>query len=68
MKRILSIDLSRLRKYFTEKNALTIMTSFFCLIMLVIAIVKTDFWLSVAFALAFSFSLEVICHRVREQN
>jgi hypothetical protein len=68
MKRILSIDLSRLRKYFTEKNALTIMTSFFCLVMLVIAIVKTDLWLSIAFALAFSFSLEVICHRVREQN
>lgn len=68
MKKLLSFDLARFRKYFTEKNALTIMTSLFCMIMLIIAIVKADFWLSLAFALAFSFSIEVICHRVRENN
>jgi hypothetical protein len=65
MKKILSAKLSPLRKYFSEKNALTVMTSLFCFIMLVIAIIKEDLWLSIAFALAFSFSVEVICHRVK---
>jgi hypothetical protein len=68
LKKLFSLDRSLLRKYFTEKNALTVMTSVFCLVMLVIALAKADFWLSIAFALAFSFSVEVICHRARENR
>ncbi|HEX7902719.1 MAG TPA: hypothetical protein VF487_02490 [Chitinophagaceae bacterium] len=67
MKKLLSFDLSFLKKYMTEKNALTVMTSLFCFIMLTIAVAKQDMWLSIAFALAFSFSVEVICHRVKEK-
>jgi predicted neutral ceramidase superfamily lipid hydrolase len=68
MKKLLFIDLSTLRKYFSEKNALTVVTSLFCLIMIVVSIAKEDLWLSLAFALAFSFSVEVICHRVKENK
>jgi len=68
MKKLLSLELSRFRKYFSEKNALTVMTSIFCLVMIVVGIVKEDIWLSLAFALAFSFSVEVICHRVKQDR
>jgi len=68
MKKLLSFDLGRYRKYFSEKNALTVMASIFCLGMTIIGIVKGDLWLAVAFALAFSFAIEVICHRSKERN
>ena len=68
LKKLFSLDRSFLRKYFSEKNALTVMSSVFCLVMLIIALAKADFWLSMAFALAFSFSVEVICHRARENR
>ncbi len=56
-----------MRQYFTERNALTVMVSIFCFIMMIIAFVKEQsFWQGVAFALAFSFSIEVICHRSKE--
>jgi hypothetical protein len=57
-----------IRKYFTEKNALTIMASLFCFTMMVISFGKQTWWEAIAFALAFSFSIEVICHRAKEKN
>ena len=58
-----------MRKYLSEKNALTVMVSLFCLIMMVISLVKSQsIWEAVAFALAFSFSVELICHRARENK
>jgi hypothetical protein len=57
-----------MKKYFSEKNALTVMTSLFCLVMMIIAIGKQSIWESVAFALAFSFSIEILCHRVKENK
>ncbi|MCY7421097.1 MAG: hypothetical protein LH478_05060 [Chitinophagaceae bacterium] len=58
-----------LKKYFTEKNALTVVTSIFCLVMMVISIIKVQsIWQTIAFALAFSFSIELICHRAKERN
>jgi hypothetical protein len=68
MKKLLSFDFSALRKYFSEKNALTAMTSLFCLVMTVVGIVKEDIWLTLGFALAFSFSMEVMSHRIRENK
>jgi hypothetical protein len=56
-----------MRKYFTEKNALTVMVSLFCFVMMIIAIAKKEsMWEALAFALAFSFSIELICHRTKE--
>jgi hypothetical protein len=58
-----------MKKYFSERNALTVMVSLFCLIMMVIAFAKKEsMWEGIAFALAFSFSIEIICHRSREQR
>jgi hypothetical protein len=58
-----------MRKYLSEKNALTVMVSLFCLIMMIISLVKSQsIWQAVAFALAFSFSVELICHRARENK
>lgn len=57
-----------MKKYFSEKNALTIMTSLFCLVMTIIAATKQSVWEAVAFALAFSFSVELLCHRVKENK
>jgi hypothetical protein len=68
MKKLLSFDLSPLRKYLSEKNALTVMTSLFCFVMIIVAVIKQDVWLAVGFALAFSFSVEVICHRTRNRS
>ncbi len=67
MKRFLSFDLSFFKKYLSEKNALTVVTCIFCLIMMIVAIAKANLWLSLAFALAFSFGVEVICHRVQKK-
>jgi hypothetical protein len=57
-----------MKKYFSEKNALTVMTSMFCLAMTFISAIKQSPWQAVAFALAFSFSLEVLSHRMRENK
>ena len=58
-----------MKKYFSEKNALTVMMSLFCFVMMIIAFVKEQsLWQGIAFALAFSFSIEVIQHRIKERN
>jgi hypothetical protein len=57
-----------MKKYFSEKNALTVMVSLFCLAMTIFAAVRHSIWEAVAFALAFSFSVEVICHRSKENG
>lgn len=56
-----------MKKYFTEKNALTVMVSLFCFVMMLLSFFKEQsLWQGIAFALAFSFSIEVICHRAKE--
>ena len=56
-----------MKKYFTEKNALTVMVSLFCFVMMIITFVKEQsVWQAIAFALAFAFSVEVIQHRAKE--
>jgi len=56
-----------MKKYFTEKNALTVSVSLFCFIMMIVSFFqKQSIWEAIAFALAFSFSIEVICHRSKE--
>jgi len=58
-----------MRKYVSEKNALTVMVSLFCFIMMIVSIAsKESMWEAIAFALAFSFSVELICHRTRENK
>ncbi|WP_155523233.1 MULTISPECIES: hypothetical protein [Chitinophagaceae] len=58
-----------MKKYLTEKNALTVMVSLFCFVMMIVSFVKDQsLWQSVAFALAFSFSVELICHRAKENS
>jgi hypothetical protein len=58
-----------MKKYFTEKNALTVVVSIFCFIMMIIAFVKDQsLWQGIAFGLAFSFSVELICHRAKESS
>lgn len=57
------------RKYFTEKNALTVMVAIFSFIMMIISFAKGDsLWEAIAFALAFSLAVEVICHRSKENG
>lgn len=56
-----------MRKYLSEKNALTVMVALFCLVMMIKAFFqKESMWEAIAFALAFSLSIEVICHRTKE--
>jgi hypothetical protein len=58
-----------MKKYFSEKNALTVMVSLFCFVMMIIAIKNNgNLWEAIAFALAFSFSVELICHRTKEHK
>jgi len=58
-----------MKKYFSEKNALTVVASLFCLSMMVVSLLKDNsLWEAVGFALAFSFSVEVICHRSKEKK
>ena len=58
-----------MKKYLSEKNALTVIASLFCLIMIMVSLlVRKSIWEAVAFALAFSFSVEVICHRAKENS
>jgi hypothetical protein len=68
MKKFIAANFPDMKKYFTEKNALTIMASLFCFCMMVISFGKQTWWETIAFALAFSFSIEVICHRAKEKN
>jgi hypothetical protein len=68
MKKLLSFASPFRRKYFTEKNALTVMASLFCFAMMVVAFGKQAWLECTAFALAFSFSVEVICHRAKEKS
>ena len=59
----------KMKRYLSERNALTVIASLFCLIMIIIAVViRGSIWEAVAFALAFSFSVEVICHRAKENK
>ena len=59
----------KMKKYLTEKNALTVMVALFSLIMMFKAfVIKQSMWEAIAFALAFSMSVEVICHRAKERN
>lgn len=58
-----------MKKYLSEKNALTVVVSIFCLVMMIISFAqKQDMWQTIAFALAFSFSVETLCHRTRENK
>jgi len=58
-----------MRKYFSEKNALTVMVALFSLVMMIKAFVQSQsLWEVVAFALAFSMAVEVICHRAKERR
>lgn len=58
-----------MKKYLSEKNALTVVASLFCFIMIMISLlVRQSLWEAIAFALAFSFSVEVLCHRVKENK
>lgn len=58
-----------MKRYFSEKNALTVIVSLFCFVMMIIALANNgSLWEAIAFALAFSFSVEVICHRSREHK
>ena len=58
-----------MKKYFSERNALTVTVSIFCFIMMILAFFKEgSLWQGIAFALAFSFSIEVIQHRTKESK
>lgn len=58
-----------MKKYLSEKNALTVMASLFCLIMIFVAALKREsLWEALAFGLAFSFSVELLCHRAKENK
>ena len=58
-----------MKKYLSEKNALTVMVALFSLIMMIKAFVtKASIWEAVAFGLAFSMAVEVICHRAKERS
>ncbi len=58
-----------LRRYFSEKNALTVMVALFCFVMMIVSFFKgNSIWEAIAFALAFSLAVEVICHRAKENR
>ncbi|HVG16184.1 MAG TPA: hypothetical protein VM935_14535 [Chitinophagaceae bacterium] len=58
-----------MKKYLSEKNALTVMVSLFCFVMMIVSLAKgQSLWQTLAFALAFSFSVELICHRTKENS
>jgi len=58
-----------MKKYLSDKNALTVMVSLFCFVMMIVSVVKAQsLWQAIAFALAFSFSVELICHRAKENK
>ena len=56
-----------MKQYFSEKNALTVVVGIFCFVMMIISFVKDQsLWQGIAFALAFSMAIEVVCHRAKE--
>lgn len=58
-----------MKKYFTEKNALTVMVALFSFIMMIKSFfTNASLWEAVAFGLAFSLAIEVICHRAKESK
>jgi hypothetical protein len=58
-----------MKKYFSERNALTVMVALFSFIMMIKAFIqKESLWEAIGFALAFSLSVEVICHRSKERG
>lgn len=57
-----------MKQYFSEKNALTVVTGVFCFVMTIVSALQHSIWQAVAFALAFSFSVELICHRAKERR
>jgi hypothetical protein len=58
-----------MKKYFSEKNALTVMVALFCFVMMIKSFIdQSSLWQAVAFGLAFSFSIEIICHRAKENR
>lgn len=57
-----------MKQYFSERNALTVVTASFCFIMAIISALQHNVWQAFAFALAVSFSIETICHRAREKR
>lgn len=58
-----------MKKYFSEKNALTVSACAFCFVMMIISVATgQSIWQALAFALAFSFAVENICHRTRENK
>ncbi len=58
-----------MKKYFSEKNALTVMVAVFCFVMMIKSFVdSSSLWQAIGFALAFSFSVEIICHRAKENR
>jgi hypothetical protein len=64
---LVSCKSTAMKKYFTEKNALTVMVALFSLIMMIKAFfTKASLWEAIAFGLAFSLAIEVICHRAKE--
>lgn len=66
-KLLVSCKSTAMKKYFTEKNALTVMVALFSFIMMIKAfIIKASLWEAIAFGLAFSLAIEVICHRAKE--
>jgi hypothetical protein len=57
----------QMKQYFTERNALTVTVGVFCFVMMIVSFVKDQsLWQGIAFALAFSMAVEVICHRAKE--
>jgi len=68
MKKLLSSASPLRRKYLSERNALPVIDSVFCFSMIVVACGNQSWLECTAFALAFSFSVEVICHRAKEKN
>jgi hypothetical protein len=57
-----------MKQYFSERNALTVIAGIFCFVMTIVSALQQSVWQAVAFALAFSFSVELICHRSRERR
>lgn len=57
-----------MKQYFTERNALTVVMGIFCFIMAIVSALQHNVWQAFAFTLAFSFSVETICHRARERR
>jgi hypothetical protein len=57
-----------LKQYFPEKNAFTVVTGVFCLVMTIVSALQYKIWQAAGFALAFSFAVELICHGAMERR